>query len=1065
MNSKDDHIKKAFAEESLEHLASIEEDLIRIEKKDMGPDRERVNKVFRAVHSIKGGSGFLGIQNITRLAHAMETVLGLIREDTLDPNAEVIHFLLKASDALTHMIQYLDHSDKIDISDTVTALETISAGSRKNTDIPSRKPDPNPDAFADAALDSDPGIQPHTETPHDDDPIIISARDGSPVFVLEKSDCRRLENENKLVFFVEIPLETIDVSGEKYLETLSSKTKAYGTMLVYRIEKKYVPLAGTDGAGPYILMLFASVLAKEEILIVFELDDRLIHTLNPTSGLLPANTREDTPAEAPVPDTAMPETAKPDPDPGETDTCIEKKVPKGLQGHDRLIQPPVRVDLTLLDNLMTLAGEMVLSRNQLLQAIATRDPQAIQRVGQRINHVTSELQETVMLTRMQPMGKIFDRFPRLVRDLSTALGKKIHLVIKGRRVELDKNLLEAVTDPLLHLVRNSIDHGIEPPDIRENQGKDPVGKVVLKASQGAGKIFIEIIDDGRGMDPDKLAKRAVALGLITQNQVRNMDEKTKCALIFMPGFSTSQAVNDLSGRGVGMDVVKSNIESIGGKVTIESQPGLGSRFLIEVPLTLAIIPSQIIQTEAQRFAIPQANLEELVRIPPGRVAEKIEFISNAPVIRLREELLPLVRLSDILQLPRTYICPDDDVLKTDRRHHIADRRSSETQTESAENRDRRTMPGKDRRFHASSALNIAVVSTGSLTYGLIVDELQDAEEIVVKPLGRHLKSCGAYAGATIMGDGRVALILDISSLAETAELLPVKPSETSYEKTDLRVTEKKEVRSYLTFRGAPEERFAIPLDRVIHIEKIPARHLETMGHMTVVQTRNTPLPLCAIDDVADIGPVPMEEIMVVVVCDLGDRTMGLRVTGPVDALETSEILDSQTLSQPGISGSMTLDGHTVMVVDPDQVARKRYPQWYKDTPVQAASSDSVNKKTILIAEDSAFFRNLIKTRIEAEGFHVIAAQDGQIALDLIKTHVKDLSLVITDLEMPHMDGFTLTRTIKGDPELAHLPVISLSTLADDSDLEKGQAAGVDDYQIKLDQEKLLKSIHTHILDI
>jgi two-component system chemotaxis sensor kinase CheA len=273
------------------------------------------------------------------------------------------------------------------------------------------------------------------------------------------------------------------------------------------------------------------------------------------------------------------------------------------------------------------------------------------------------------------------------------------------------------------------------------------------------------------------------------------------------------------------------------------------------------------------------------------------------------------------------------------------------------------------------------------------------------------------------------------------------------------------VRSYLTFRGAPEERFAIPLDRVIHIEKIPARHLETMGNMTVVQTRNTTLTLCAIDDVADIRPVPMEEIMVVVVCDLGDRTMGLRVTGPVDALETSEILDRQTLSQPGISGSLTLDGHTVMVVDPDQVARKRYPQWYKDTPVQLESSDSVNKKTILIAEDSAFFRNLIKTRIEAEGFHVIAAQDGQIALDLIKTHVKDLSLVITDLEMPHMDGFTLTRTIKSDPDLAHLPVISLSTLADDSDLEKGQAAGVDDYQIKLDQEKLLKSIHTHILDI
>lgn len=1051
MNTKDEHIKKAFAEESLEHLSSIEEDLIRIENGDMGPDRERVNKVFRAVHSIKGGSGFLGIQNITRLAHAMETVLGHFREGTLDPNAEVTHFLLNASDALTNMIHYLDHSDKIDISETVTALETICAGSRKNSDIPPPEPDAPPDASSNSNFETPLSI----ETNLNDDPITVSALDGTPLFVLEKADYRQLENENKIVFFVEIPLESIDVPAETYLETISSKTKDYGTLLEYRIEKKYTPLAGADVANHYILLLYASILAKEEMRIIFELDEQLIHTLNETSGLGPTNTREDTLAESPVPDISIPETGPNPPEPFSGE---------GLHPADRLIQTHVRVDLGLLDNLMTLAGEMVLSRNQLLQAIATQDPQAIQRVGQRINNVTSELQETVMLTRMQPMGKVFDRFPRLVRDLSASLEKKIHLVIKGRRVELDKSLLETVADPLLHLVRNSIDHGIEPPDIRENQGKDPVGKVVLKASHGAGKIFIEIIDDGRGMDPDKLAEQALDLGLITRNQVRTMDEKAKYHLIFMPGFSTSRKVNDLSGRGVGMDVVKSNIEAIGGKVSIESHPGLGSRFSIEVPLTLAIIPSQIVQTEAQRFAIPQTNLEELVRIPPDRVLEKIEYISGAPVIRLREDLLPLVRLSDILQLARTYVCPDTGALKTDRRHHIADRRSSETETASSETREYRTRSGKDRRFHAASALNIAVVSTGSLTYGLIVDELQDAEEIVVKPLGRHLKSCGAYAGATIMGDGRVALILDISSLAETASLTSVKHCDPASEKTDPHSSQKKDIRSFLTFRGAPEERFAIPLDRVIHIEKIPARHMETMGDMIVVQTRNTTLPLCALDDVADIHPVPMEEIMVVVVCDLGNRKMGLRVTGPVDAVETSEILDRQTLSQPGISGSLTLDGHTVMIVDPDQVAVKRFPQWYKDIPVPEKSDDVPDQKNILIAEDSAFFRNMIKTRIEAEGFHVIAAQDGQIALDLIKTHVKDLSLVITDLEMPHMDGFALTRAIKSDPELSHLPVISLSTLADDSDLKKGQAAGVDDYQIKLDQEKLLKSIHIHILD-
>ncbi len=1078
MPSSDDPIKKAFAEESLEHLSSIEEDLIRIEKGDVGPDRDRVNKVFRAVHSIKGGSGFLGIQNITRLAHAMETVLGHIREGSLDPNAEVTHFLLQGSDALTNMIHYLDQSDKIDISETVTALENISSGSRKTSAAPPPEPEPKPKAPSEASLDSDPGIKPGAETTHDPDPLIVSALDGTPLFVLEKADYGPLENQNNLVFFVEIPLETIDTPAETYLEALSSKISDYGTLLDHRIEKQYTPLAGADASGPYLLLLYASVLAKEEILVVFELDDRWIHTVPQTSGPGPVDTRDHTPAEAPVPDTPIPETDRPGseppkPEPPKPEPGIDKTAPnlaetvsgEGFPTDGRLIQTRVRVDLTLLDNLMTLAGEMVLSRNQLLQAITTQNPQAVQRAGQRINHVTSELQETVMLTRMQPMGKVFDRFPRLVRDLSTASGKNIHLVIKGRRVELDKSLLEAVTDPLLHLVRNSIDHGIESPDIRENLGKDPVGTVALKASHGGGKIFIEIIDDGRGMDPDTLAERAVALGLIPQNQVQNMDEKAKCHLIFLPGFSTSQQVNDLSGRGVGMDVVKSNIQSIGGRVMIESQPGLGSRFLIEVPLTLAIIPAQIIGTEARRFAIPQANLEELVRIPPDRIPEKIEFISGAPVIRLREDLLPLVRLSDILQLPRTYACAETGEMKTDRRHQIADRRSTETGADTPDPPERRTRSDKDRRFHASSALNIAVVSTGSLTYGLIVDELKDAEEIVVKPLGRHLESCGAYAGATIMGDGRVALILDIVSLAETAALTSVKHSDLFSEKPDTRDSQEKEIRSFLTFRGAPEERFAIPLDRVIHIEKIPARQMETMGNMTVVQTRHTPLPLCALDEVADIRPVPVQEIMVVVVCDLGERTLGLRVTGPVDAVETSEVLDRQTLSQPGISGSLTLDGHTLMVVDPDQVAARRFPQWYKDTPVTVESTDSKDARNILIAEDSAFFRNLIKARIEAEGFHVIAAQDGQIALDLVKTHVKDLSLVITDLEMPHMDGLTLTRAIKNDPELAHLPVIALSTLADDSDLKKGREAGVDDYQIKLDQEKLLQSIHTHILDI
>ena len=1094
MTCSDGYIQKAFAEESLEHLTSIEENLIRIENGDLGKDRDRINKLFRAVHSIKGGSGFLGIENITRLANAMETVLGHIRDDTLSPNTEVIHFLLQGSDVLAHLIQYMDHSDHIDISGPVAALESIRPNTENYSETRSKAPaspsDNGRDPISESTSDADTAQfdtrQP--ETGLDDTPMVITARNGTPLFVLARAKWRGLEKKNHLIYLIEKPMDMDDTLKAPHPGHIISKVKRYGTVLEHRIETTYSPLSGDNTSGPFLLLLFASVLAEEDIQLVFGLDERWIHRMAETEKGSSAETRETQVPSFSEPDNSGPgavtqttvDPVKKNPektDPlqtgaPQTDSSVVKPEPmsKGntamspISPDSPMIQSRVRVELTLLDSLMTLAGEMVLSRNQLLQAITTQDPQAIQRVGKRINSVTSELQETVMLTRMQPMGKVFDRFPRLVRELSTALGKKIDLVIKGRRVELDKTLLEAVADPLLHLVRNSIDHGIELPEIREKQGKDPVGRIVLKASHGAGKIIIEIIDDGRGMDPEELVKRAADLGLIPREQIRTMDDKARCHLIFLPGFSTSQTVSNLSGRGVGMDVVKSNIEAIGGCVSLESQPGLGTRFLMEVPLTLAIIPSQIIQTEAQRFAIPQANLEELVRIPPGRIPEKIEYISEAPVIRLRENLLPLVRLSDILDMPRTYACPDTGEAKTDRRHQIADRRSADPGAVPPENRERRTLSGTDRRFHAASALNIAVVSTGTLIYGLIVDELQDAEEIVVKPLGRHLKSCGAYAGATILGDGRVALILDISSLADIATLSPVNHSDPDADNKESPDSPKNERRAFLTFRGAPEERFAIPLNRVIHIEKIPARNIETMGHMTIVQTRHTPLPVCALDEVADIHPVPLEEMMVVLVCDLKNRSVGLRVTGPVDAVDTSEILDTQTMSQPGISGSLTLEGHTVMVVDLDQVARHRFPQWYKVDQAPEQSDDTADRPTILIAEDSAFFRNLIKTRIEAAGFHVMAAEDGQMAMDLIQAHVKNLSLVITDMEMPRMDGFTLTRAIKKDPKLAHLPVIALSTLADDSDLIKGKTAGVDDYQIKLDQEKLLESIQKHILN-
>ena len=689
---------------------------------------------------------------------------------------------------------------------------------------------------------------------------------------------------------------------------------------------------------------------------------------------------------------------------------------------------------------------------------------------------------------MQHMARVFDRFPRLVRDLAGKMGKEVKLTMRGRQVELDKTLLEAVTDPLIHLVRNAIDHGIETPEIRLSQGKKHTGQIFLRAFHGAGKVNIEISDDGRGMDATLLADRAVALGIITEERAREMSDREKLHLVFLPGFSMAPKVTDLSGRGVGMDVVKNNMNTIGGQLDIESQPGIGTRFMIKVPLTLAIIPSQIVMAEGERYAIPQLNLEELVRIPANRVREKIEYVGDAQVVRLREALLPLVRLTDVIGVERTYVCDTSGHRIKDKRKNIADRRSPRKDTSGH-------APGRvpastdlitgsaralaadaaliqdtdehrtDRRYRATSALNITVLSTGTIKYGLLVDELHDSEEIVVKPLGRHLQQCKAYAGATIMGDGRVSLILDVANIAEMAGVLPVEEEDIStlMHRTRGKVSGSHgKTSSLLTFMGGAVEQFAVPLNQVVRIEKIASREIETIGQMRVVQSRGKTLPLFSVDELITVAPLSSLDTFIVIVFEYNDREVGLLCSGPVDAVNTDEKIDEKTLKKQGVSGSIVINSHTTMVINISEIMHLLQPRWIPQEEAPTPMSSSAQGPTILIAEDSGFFRNQIKGYIEAEGYHVIAAEDGQIALDLIKTHVNELSLVVTDLEMPNLDGFALTEKIKTDARYAHLPVIALSTLADDANMARGDAVGVDDYQLKLDKEMLLKSIKKQI---
>ncbi len=463
----------------------------------------------------------------------------------------------------------------------------------------------------------------------------------------------------------------------------------------------------------------------------------------------------------------------------------------------------VRVDIGLLDKLMTLVGELVLARNQVMQFSTTQQDTPFLGTVQRLNLLTTELQAGVMKTRMQPIGNLWGKFPRVVRDLALACGKQVRIDLEGQETELDRTIIEAIRDPLTHMVRNAVDHGIESPAERKDRGKPAEGRLLLHASHEGGKVVIEIADDGGGIDPIKVRNKAVQTGLVTPENAARMTDRELVGLVFLPGFSTTDRVTQFSGRGVGMDVVRTNIEKIGGSVDIESRAGLGTSVKMKIPLTLAIIPALIITTAGDRYAIPQVSLLELVRLEGEQVRKGIEFVHGVPVYRLRGNLLPLVYLDRLLWL-------DTDV------------------------RD-------------DSEVYIVVVQADERPFGLIVDGIHDTEEIVVKPLQQAIKGIPVFAGATIMGDGKVALILDVLGVAQLASVVTSGRERSLADKPATAAEPEGDRHTVLLVEAAGSGRMAIPLASVARLEEFPRSAIETVGGQDVVQYRNAILPLLHVD--------------------------------------------------------------------------------------------------------------------------------------------------------------------------------------------------------------------------
>jgi two-component system chemotaxis sensor kinase CheA len=689
----------------------------------------------------------------------------------------------------------------------------------------------------------------------------------------------------------------------------------------------------------------------------------------------------------------------------------ERETPRESQ----VASQSIRVSVDLLENLMTTVSELVLNRNQLLQILRSQQESEFSAPLQRLNHVVSELQEGVMKTRMQPIGNAWSKLPRIVRDLSQELDKKIELKMKGEDTELDRQVLELIKDPLTHMVRNSADHGIETAADRTRSGKAETGTIVLNAFHEGGHIIIEIGDDGKGLNVEKIKAKALANQLTTEAEIGQLTEQQIQQFIFKAGFSTADAVTAVSGRGVGMDVVRTNIEKIGGTIELSSKEGLGSKFTVKIPLTLAIVSALIVECAGERFAIPQLSVLELVRAKGGS-ENQIERIKDTPVLRLRDRLLPLVNLRELLKL-----------------------------------QGHGNNAGSDEAGGGNTDGFIVVAQVGTYSFGIIVDRVFDTEEIVVKPVARILRDIPLFSGNTILGDGRVVMILDPNGIASASGELTLVDGEDALEDTRKQRGESEEEVSMLVFNAAGKSPKAVPLALVARLEEIAVDTIEDSNGQRVVQYRGQLMPLITMADgkIAESGNQP------VLVFTDRDRSMGLVVDEIVDIVEERMNIELHG-ERPGYLGSAVIAGKATDIIDAGYYLTQAFSDWFEAESVREAGEG--DGKRVLLVDDSPFFRNLLAPLLDVAGYEVTTAESADAALQLCNSG-HEFDVIVSDIEMPGMNGYEFAAALREQGKWADVPLVALSSHAAPSDLERGRQAGFRDYVAKFDRETLLDSLN------
>ncbi|HZR75174.1 hybrid sensor histidine kinase/response regulator [Bradyrhizobium sp.] len=671
---------------------------------------------------------------------------------------------------------------------------------------------------------------------------------------------------------------------------------------------------------------------------------------------------------------------------------------------DRVANQSIRVNVDTLEHLMTMVSELVLTRNQLLEISRRNEDTEFKVPLQRLSNVTAELQEGVMKTRMQPIGNAWQKLPRIVRDLSSELHKQIELEMHGADTELDRQVLDLIKDPLTHMVRNSADHGLETPAERAAAGKPETGTIRLSAYHEGGHIIICIADNGRGLNTERIKAKALQNNLVTEAELEKMTEAQIHKFIFAPGFSTAAAVTSVSGRGVGMDVVRTNIDQIGGTIDIKSVAGEGSSVTIKIPLTLAIVSALIVEAGGDRFAIPQLSVVELVRARANS-EHRIERIKDTAVLRLRNKLLPLMHLKKLLKI--------DDGSSIDPENGF-----------------------------------IVVTQVGSQTFGIVVDGVFHTEEIVVKPMSTKLRHIDMFSGNTILGDGAVIMIIDPNGIAKALGASGSASHEIADENAALRAAGAEQLTSLLVFRAGSSQPKAVPLGLVTRLEEIAAEKIELSNGRHMVQYREQLMPLVLMSDV-NIRTSGSQPILVF--ADDG-RSMGLVVDEIIDIVE--ERLNIEVAgSSEGILGSAVIKGLATEVIDVAHFLPMAFADWLHRKEMRP----SMTAQQVLLVDDSAFFRNMLAPVLKAAGYKVRVAPSAQEGLAALRSG-QVFDVVLTDIEMPDMNGFEFAETIRADAHLASMPIIALSSLISPAAIERGRQVGFHDYVAKFDRPGLIAAL-------